>query len=390
MTAPGRRGRRRVFAVVTALLAAALAEGGARVVEAARPERKGLAEGFRNMELDDPTCYAKDPELGWRLLPDTVLPREHPALGGIRTNALSLRGPLPAPKLPGELRVVCYGDSVMFGLGLRDEDTVPAAVGRALLADPSLASRRVTVINAGAPGYSAAQGERFARRLRSLEPDVIVFWFGMNDSKRAQGPDDESLMAGGGGGLPLLGNLALFRVLRRASSSDRRRVSVERFRGAVEAFGREAPHGVFVRGGERILGAREKLEAVLARMSESGAQAVSAQPILLSAYLPETGAKDMISSTADRGAGLLRLGRQEGAVTSSADEIREAIRDLTEWKAAYDARMDCLPADAVAPFQPRDLTAEMFADNCHLTAAGAEAAGREIARGILRKLGPGK
>ena len=49
----------------------------------------------------------------------------------VTINALGLRGrEVPAEKAPGEVRVLCLGDSVVFGGALNDEDTFPAIAER--------------------------------------------------------------------------------------------------------------------------------------------------------------------------------------------------------------------------------------------------------------------
>jgi len=70
--------------------------------------------------------------------------------------------------------VLFLGDSCTFGLGVDDDETVPAQVQNGL--------HGVQVINAGVPGYTAYQGNVLLKELApELDPDVAVITFGFND-----------------------------------------------------------------------------------------------------------------------------------------------------------------------------------------------------------------
>ena len=92
----------------------------------------------------------------------------------VRTNNLGLRGPeLPPTKGADEYRVVVLGDSVVFGQGVREENTL--SVKLEALLKPSLPSKRVVVINAGVPGYNTTtQREQLKRLWPVLRPDLVV------------------------------------------------------------------------------------------------------------------------------------------------------------------------------------------------------------------------
>lgn len=94
-------------------------------------------------------------------------------------NAHGLRGEeFPLAKEPGEVRVLCMGDSFVFGGGLPDESTFPA-IAETLYPPPP---PKVRFLNAGGNGYdtrqSAAYAEQYAGR---LSPDVLVLGFNWND-----------------------------------------------------------------------------------------------------------------------------------------------------------------------------------------------------------------
>jgi hypothetical protein len=108
------------------------------------------------------------------------LPHEHVPGGrgkivGVDTqiNSLGFRGPeLPARKPAGAWRAAVLGDSVVFGQGVREEDTLPAQLQRRLSAR---SSRPVEVINAGVRGYNLAHYRILLEaRLLALDPDLLV------------------------------------------------------------------------------------------------------------------------------------------------------------------------------------------------------------------------
>ncbi|MCA8973923.1 MAG: hypothetical protein KDC98_04340, partial [Planctomycetes bacterium] len=87
----------------------------------------------------------------------------------VRINALGMRGEDLAPRRPGERRVLMVGDSLVFGYGVEQDDTLPAALGRAL-------GGAVVVGNGGVPGLGT---RATAARLENLAPrfdaDAFVF-----------------------------------------------------------------------------------------------------------------------------------------------------------------------------------------------------------------------
>jgi acyl-CoA thioesterase-1 len=82
-----------------------------------------------------------------------------------------------AAKLP---RVVFLGDSLTAGLGVDQEQAVPAVVGQMLEAE----GRPVVVVNAGVSGDTTAGGLRRLDWLLRQKPDVVVVGLGANDGLR--------------------------------------------------------------------------------------------------------------------------------------------------------------------------------------------------------------
>ena len=71
----------------------------------------------------------------------------------VRINALGLRGPEVAPKRPGVFRVLVFGDSYAFGVGVDEENVLTSELER-LLSEDALSGVEVEVLNLGVAGYS--------------------------------------------------------------------------------------------------------------------------------------------------------------------------------------------------------------------------------------------
>ena len=177
------RGRRAVALVVACVLALVAAEAGLRVLAPEPPPmRWAHFEGFLGDTGRRLIAIARDdPELFWRIAPNVTMPEDAPSVFGRVSNAQGLRDDheIP-PKGPGELRVLFVGDSCVFGLGVAWDETV-AELTEGLLRErfPELP---VECVNAGVPGYTAFQVERYlAVRGLALEPDLVVLGTGWNE-----------------------------------------------------------------------------------------------------------------------------------------------------------------------------------------------------------------
>jgi len=91
----------------------------------------------------------------------------------VRVNSLGFRGPEISPvKKPGVRRVLCLGDSFMFGAGLNENETLPYAVSREL---ERRHAGNFEVINGGVYGYQTANElELFMKYGIPLNPDIVV------------------------------------------------------------------------------------------------------------------------------------------------------------------------------------------------------------------------
>lgn len=112
-----------------------------------------------------------DPKLGFELRPNSFVAAEV----DYRINGHGFRGKALSPKTPGVRRIAVFGDSIVFGYWVGEEDAFPAQFGEIL-------GPRVEALNLGVPGYNLEQEvENLRRRVDSLRPDAAVFGFCLND-----------------------------------------------------------------------------------------------------------------------------------------------------------------------------------------------------------------
>jgi lysophospholipase L1-like esterase len=187
----------------------------------------------QDLETDGPapSLYVPDPELFWRLRPDTSLEvvnqvyktRTRPVTWRIEINAEGQRGaPLPRAEAASPL-IVALGDSCTFGFRAGEDDTYPALL-QASLREHGMA--RAAVLNYGVPGYTSFQGRRLLDQLLARHrPDYVILAFGANDLER----DVASDAAKAERISPLrlrvytaLNHLAIARLLRRREGEQRR------------------------------------------------------------------------------------------------------------------------------------------------------------------------
>ena len=116
------------------------------------------------------------PTRGWRMLPgEDHYTYQHL----VEVNSLGLRGPeVPQEKLESERRVLCLGDSMIYGQGVDDGSTLPAHLERTL-AEGGASDSTWRVINAGHRAYATNQELALLEELGpALDPDaVVLFWY---------------------------------------------------------------------------------------------------------------------------------------------------------------------------------------------------------------------
>ena len=129
---------------------------------------------------------------GWIKFSSTLHYKIEPGYSGtiygapVGINSHGFRGPEILSKTKDEFRIVCLGNSCIFGNDLRYEDTISSILDSVLNEN---SDKPVKVINAGVPGYSSYQGLiQLKEEIITLEPDLLLVAFGFNDRRTV--PDD--------------------------------------------------------------------------------------------------------------------------------------------------------------------------------------------------------
>jgi lysophospholipase L1-like esterase len=162
---PKRRWRTRVLAlVVSTFLALLLAEVAVRALVGTP-----LAERLPILRV------RANPHRGWEMMPS----EEHYTYQHrVHVNALGLRGSEIGAKAQGERRVLCLGDSLIYGQGVADDETLPAQL-EALLEADAASGASWSAVNGGLRAYGTSQELGLLEELGPrIEPDfVVLFWF---------------------------------------------------------------------------------------------------------------------------------------------------------------------------------------------------------------------
>ncbi len=122
-----------------------------------------------------------DPELGWVNTPNVALKDYYGPGLDLTTNAQGFRGtsPVPVAVPPGMFRIICSGDSMTLGYGVRDDQTWCQALASL---DP-----RLEAVNMGQGGYGVDQAYLWFRRDGArLDHQVHIFAFIVSDFNRMQ------------------------------------------------------------------------------------------------------------------------------------------------------------------------------------------------------------
>ncbi|MCB9666266.1 MAG: hypothetical protein H6732_19305 [Alphaproteobacteria bacterium] len=116
------------------------------------------------LRVEPPGWLADDAEAGWTLAPGSFHARFADGTGWTATHPA--RGRRLVPGSGGPHRVVLLGDSVPYGWGVDDDQTVAAHLARAL--------PHTTVELRAVPGHSLAQTWVVLRQLLAREPGAVV------------------------------------------------------------------------------------------------------------------------------------------------------------------------------------------------------------------------
>src|SRR4030095_3147421 len=89
-----------------------------------------------------------------------------------RIGTHGFRGAPLAPKSPVTFRIACIGDSITYGDGLGESQTMPVMLQRILQA--RYPRRRIDVLNAGVLQYTSAETfAALALRVLDYKPDIV-------------------------------------------------------------------------------------------------------------------------------------------------------------------------------------------------------------------------
>jgi hypothetical protein len=354
-------------------------------------------DSFRDLERTG--IFVPHPRYLWIMRPDTLLDDLSQGFVEVRTNSLGLRCPeFPAGDAGEGLRILCLGDSITFGLGLREEETWPEQMRQWLAAKTG---GPVTVFNAAVPGWSFIQGLRLYRDLaRHHSFDAVIAWFGMNDTKPAnRGVPD--LWWGPGEGLvrrssDWFRHFRFFQLVqagvftaRRALRGDRR-VAFSDFRDAAEELAASAKIAILVRCPEQMDATMTDHAAVLEQAREEKVGIILLPQSLRSPYSPSrtSGTPVGIRVETDDGPALRFGDPGDEVVVDHPAEMAETLDRLSSWQRALARYRAALPdgspgqAELFGDLPPR----AAFMDNCHLTPRGAAVVGPALGRIILERL----
>lgn len=125
------------------------------------------------------TTFRLDPELVYTFRPGSEVTWATDEFTEYRRiNSLGMRDREPAPKLPGEMRVLAVGDSFTYGHGVQASEAWP----RVLEIQLREHGRDAIVLNAGVPGWSPDQSYRYLERhADALAVDVVLFAINRTD-----------------------------------------------------------------------------------------------------------------------------------------------------------------------------------------------------------------
>jgi lysophospholipase L1-like esterase len=134
---------------------------------------------------------------GWMMMPQmdqqTVLGTKEAHRFVVSTNADGMRTNLKEERTAGTRRVALLGDSIIFGWGCDDGQTIADSLQATLGADhPDLGP--IEVLNAAQPGYSTTQMARFFDQVvADYRPDLSVVFMPMHDHNLVLVSDREHL-----------------------------------------------------------------------------------------------------------------------------------------------------------------------------------------------------
>ena len=177
----------KILAIVGNLLIASIAiafaltvvEVGLRITNQLTPAVDGASQGAQLFTLSD------NVEILFEHLPNVQV--AFPAGRGypgwqISTGANAIRRNGEASSVTAESRGICLGDSIIFGAGLSDHETIPARLSKIVSRE---LGRSFECLNFGVSNYTTAQEVAYFRHKQGLryEPKIVVLGLYTNDFK---------------------------------------------------------------------------------------------------------------------------------------------------------------------------------------------------------------
>ena len=134
------------------------------------------------VRFDGNPIFIADPLLFWKLRPFANSDLDPNSEDTQYVNSLGYRDDEFNPKKEkGELRIITTGDSCTFGDGVGNWQSYGNILEKSL--QSQMPDRKVTVINAGVPGYTSYQIlTQLKEELIKLKPDVVTLYVGLNDN----------------------------------------------------------------------------------------------------------------------------------------------------------------------------------------------------------------
>jgi lysophospholipase L1-like esterase len=139
--------------------------------------------GYFDIDLRQPGSADRYRRLAPRRFDEIA--RGHPWAIEVRYNSLRFRDAEPAPKRPGTVRVLVFGDSFAEGQGVKQDDTLARKLDR-LLAER--APGRFEVRAAARRGLDFPElSEAFESAIAAYQPNLVVYMLTLNDAVQPPG-----------------------------------------------------------------------------------------------------------------------------------------------------------------------------------------------------------
>ncbi len=152
---------------------------------------KGFTLALHELEAYDPgisKIYQWHPFTGMTFRPSILFEGSHPYQKKKALVLVNNRGflakdkTLPYEKAANEIRIATVGGSTTASIGLSFEENWPGQLGSLL--QQAFPNKKITVINAGVPGFDTAQSiGNLALRVMPFDPDLVIIYHAHNDLK---------------------------------------------------------------------------------------------------------------------------------------------------------------------------------------------------------------